>query len=81
MARRSTSLQSKAPFLPKVHIEREADCLLAKYGEEFGPIIGPPVLIEGMRELHLQLIFELIDLPQTCIAKFLGRYSPKYPEA
>jgi len=53
MARRSTALQIKVPFLPEVHIEHEADCMLAEYADKFEAVSGPPVPIEDMIEQHL----------------------------
>ena len=50
------------PFLPEKHIEQEAELLLAEYGERFDEIAEPPVPIDEVIELHLQLAFEIADL-------------------
>jgi len=49
-------------FLPEKHIQREADLLLAEYGERFEQVVGPPIPIDEIIELHLLLTFEIGDL-------------------
>lgn len=50
------------PFLHERDIEAEAELLLAEYSERYQPILEPPVPIEDIVELHLELIFEFKDL-------------------
>jgi len=54
----------KVPYLPKRHIEEEAALLLAEYGETHGEITSPPVPIDEIVELHLELSLELKDMQQ-----------------
>ncbi len=50
------------PFLSKTQIKREAAVLLSEYGERFGAVVEPPVPIDEILEVHLQLAFELSDM-------------------
>ncbi len=52
----------RVPFLPKAHIDREAEGLLREYGERFGEVTSPPIPIDEIIELHLGLTFEIRDL-------------------
>ena len=65
MARRSVARSSQVPFLHEKQIEREADALLGEYGERFETIIEPPVPIDEIIEIHLQLTFDVADLQQV----------------
>lgn len=62
MSRRNSAPRGGVPFLPEIHIEREAELLLSEYGERFEEIVEPPVPIDEIIELHLQLTFEITDL-------------------
>jgi len=62
MRRRSSTPRGGVPFLPEKHIEQEAELLLAEYEERFEEIVEPPVPIDEMIELHLQLAFEITNL-------------------
>lgn len=62
MTRRIALRQTEVPYLTKQFIERDALALLTEYGEAFGPIIKPPVPIDEIIELQLQLTLEIQDL-------------------
>jgi len=64
MARRVSIPTSEVPYLSKQAIEQEATVLLAEYGERFKSLVEPPVPVEEIIELHLELTFELKDLQQ-----------------
>lgn len=55
-------MKEDVPFLRDSEIEEEATLLLAEYARDHHPIMGPPVPIEDIVELHLKLIFEFKDL-------------------
>ena len=61
MARRGITLRSEVPFLHEKQIERDAVCLLQEYSEKLQTIVAPPVPIDDIAELHLQLILEYKD--------------------
>lgn len=50
------------PYLSKMQIKREVSILLSEYGEKYGPVVEPPVAVEDILELHLELTFELVDM-------------------
>jgi len=54
-------------YLPEKHIRDSALCLLARYGEKFGPVERPPIPVEEILEAHLELQLGFDDL-----AKRLG---------
>jgi len=55
----------EVPFLQDGEIEQEADGLLTEYCREQNKVMTePPVPIEDLVELHLQLVFEFKDLHQ-----------------
>ena len=62
MARRSSAPSSGVPFLHEKQIEREADLLLEEYALKFTAIESPPVPIDEIAELHLQLSLEYLDM-------------------
>ncbi len=64
MGRRVAIPTSEVPYLSKQAIEQEATVLLAEYGERFELVVEPPVPVDEIIELHLQLAFELKDLQQ-----------------
>jgi IrrE N-terminal-like domain len=64
MARRSASAQREVPFLSKQLIENEAALLLAEYGNSHGPVTGPPVPVDEIVELYLELALEFKDMQQ-----------------
>lgn len=59
------SVRSTVPFLPEKHIEEDAELLLAEYGRDHQAIIGPPVPVEELAEVQLQLTVEIDDLRAT----------------
>jgi hypothetical protein len=59
------SLRSTVPFLPEKHIEEDAELLIAEYGRDHDPIVAPPVPIEELIEVQLQLTVEIDDLRAT----------------
>lgn len=63
MARWSST--STVPFLPEKHIADDAELLIAEYGRDHEPIAGPPVPIEELIEVQLQLTVEIDDLRAT----------------
>jgi len=62
MSRRIAIRQYKVPFLPEKRIEDEAQLLLAEWAEKHPAITAPPVPIDDILELHLELSFCLADL-------------------
>lgn len=62
MSRRAGWQQHKVPFLADKVIEDHAELLLAEWAEKRGPIEKPPVPIEDILELHLDLTFAIEDL-------------------
>jgi Zn-dependent peptidase ImmA (M78 family) len=53
---------ANVPYLTKSAIEAEANALLAEFAREKYPVIAPPVPIDEIVELHLNLTFEIMDL-------------------
>lgn len=62
MARHLPVRQYKVPFLHEKVIEEHAQLLLDEWAEMHPPIIEPPVPVEDILELHLELTFEISDL-------------------
>lgn len=62
MARRSVAVRSEIPFLQEKIIEQEADCLLQEFGLKFHEVNAPPVPVDEITELHLQLVLEYKDM-------------------
>ncbi len=73
MSGRSGSTSGGVPFLHEKRIKEEADLLLAEYGQRHQPVVAPPVPVEDILEIHLQLLFEIADLrAQFGFADVLG---------
>lgn len=64
MARRSTGVTSKLRFMQDQEFEDEADLLLAEYGRARTPVVTPPVPIDEIVEIYLQLQLEFLDMRQ-----------------
>jgi len=62
MSRRVAVARDEVPFLPKPHIEREAELVLAEYGEAHGAVTAPPVPIDEIIEVHLKLVIEMLNM-------------------
>jgi len=62
MKRRVAVRQYKVPFLPEKRIEDQAELLLAEWAESHLAVSEPPVPIEDILELHLELAFIVADL-------------------
>jgi hypothetical protein len=62
MSRRVAVARDDVPFLPKQHIEREADLVLAECAETIGAITAPPVPIDDIIEVHLKLLVEMLNM-------------------
>jgi len=62
MKRRVAVRQYRVPFLPEKRIEDQAQLLLDEWAESHSPITEPPVPIDDILELHLELAFCLADL-------------------
>jgi len=62
MKRRVAVRQYRVPFLPEKRIEDQAQLLLDEWAEAHGAIAEPPVPVEDILELHLELGFCLADL-------------------
>lgn len=58
------SLRDRVPFLTDRAIEREAELLLAEFGQAHGPVLEPPIPIEDILEIYLGLRFDFMDLRQ-----------------
>jgi Zn-dependent peptidase ImmA (M78 family) len=52
---------NKLPFLTDQQFEDEAQLLLAEYAMKHGSVSGPPVPIDEIVELYLQLELQLVD--------------------
>ena len=64
MRRRVTAVRNDVPYLPKKRIEEEANLVLAEWGQAHGEITAPPVPIDDIVELHLQLSLQFEDMSQ-----------------
>lgn len=62
MSRRVAVAREDVPFLPKQHIEREADLVLAECAETIGAVTAPPVPIDEIVEGHLKLVIEMLTM-------------------
>jgi len=62
MKRRVSARKYKVPFLPEKRIEDQALLLLEEWAETHPATSEPPVPIEELLELHLELAFCLADL-------------------
>ena len=62
MRRTATRRGGDVPYLRKSQIEAEASRLLAEYGERHGAVAAPPIPIDEIVELHLELTFEFKDM-------------------
>lgn len=62
MARRSLGVRNEVPYLHESTIEQEVDCLLQEYALKFHNVAAPPVPVDEIAELHLQLILEFKDM-------------------
>jgi len=60
--RRIAVARTDVPYLPKQHIEREAELVLAECSETIGAITAPPVPIDEIIELHLKLVVEFQNM-------------------
>jgi hypothetical protein len=56
-------MKPKVRFLREEEIESAVLDLLAGYGSKYGAVLAPPVPVEEILEAHLDLSFELGDLP------------------
>jgi len=52
----------KHRFLKAQEFEEEASLLLAEYGENHGQVTAPPVPVDEIVELHLELVLEFSDM-------------------
>jgi hypothetical protein len=64
MKRSSSRPRPDVPFLSKQRIEEEATLVLAEYVQKQLPVDTPPIPIDNIIELHLELTLELKDLQQ-----------------
>ncbi|GIW90229.1 MAG: hypothetical protein KatS3mg109_0661 [Pirellulaceae bacterium] len=62
MAKRRSSTASGLPYLTDRQIEEEAALLLAEFGNKYGPVSTPPIPIDDIVELHLDLTLEFKDM-------------------
>jgi hypothetical protein len=62
MRRRAAAVRNEVSFLPKNRIDDEANLVLAEWAETRGEITAPPVPIDEIVELHLQLTLEFEDM-------------------
>lgn len=59
---RSNSFRPKLPFITDQEFEDEAALLLAEFGRKHGQVAGPPIPIDEIVELYLELELELLDM-------------------
>jgi len=57
--------RTDVPYLPKQHIEREAELVLAEYGDARGAVAAPPVPIDEIVEVHLKLVIEMLNMREV----------------
>lgn len=62
MPRRSAAPKPDVPYLHPKQIEAEADLLIAEYSERFELNAAPPIPVDELAELHLQLKLEYLDM-------------------
>ncbi len=62
MKRPTAVRQYKVPFLPEKRIEDQAQLLLEEWAQNHPAVAAPPVPIDDILELHLELTFMLADL-------------------
>ena len=60
--RRGTATKYEVPFLHEKQIEREAEVLIQEFELKFRKVDAPPVPVDDIVELHLQLALELKDM-------------------
>lgn len=58
-------LASEIPYLAEAEIERRAEVMLASYEERWGEIDGPPVPVERLVEVHLDLRILWKEIPEV----------------
>ncbi len=59
---RSNSFRPKLSFMTDQEFEDEAALLLAEFGRKHGTVPGPPIPIDEIVELYLELELELLDM-------------------
>ena len=52
----------KVAFLSEEAIEAESEALLAAYGRQHGQVLKPPIPVEDILEIHLDLSLDFDDL-------------------
>lgn len=62
MARRDSRLANKLRFMQPQEFEDEAAQLLAEYGYKHGMVTAPPVPVDEIVELYLELSLEYLDM-------------------
>lgn len=62
MTGQRVSSRNEVPFLHEKQIERDADLLLQEFGEKFGEVKKPPIPVDDIVELYLQLLLEFKDM-------------------
>lgn len=62
MSRRIATARDDVQYLPRQHIEQEAEVLLTECAETIGAITAPPVPIDNIIELHLKLAVEFKNM-------------------
>ncbi|NLE59239.1 MAG: ImmA/IrrE family metallo-endopeptidase [Planctomycetes bacterium] len=62
MMQRIATWRKDVPYPTKKQIEKEAALLLDEYDERHGRIVGPPIPIDEIVELHLGLTLEVKDM-------------------
>lgn len=62
----------KVPYLTTTQIENDTRTLLAEYQKQFGPIVAPPIDVEGIIESLFQLDLRFDDLRASLGPDVLG---------
>lgn len=62
MSGEGSSPKIAVPFLHDKQIEREAELLLEEYALKFSPVIVPPVPVDAIAEVHLNLTLEYLNM-------------------
>jgi len=62
MAQHRSLINYKVPYLTEKALDEHVDWLMAEWAEIYPPILKPPIPVEELLEIHLQLKLEIADL-------------------
>ena len=64
MSKRISGHRGDVPYLPREDIKAEAALVLTEFGQAHGQATLPPIPVDDIVELHLQLALEFKDMHQ-----------------